>query len=84
MGETPVTRQTRGSNAYGVHVSISAAQPRGEAPILTAARVGALRRSRAAGGIENQRDTTAAILLRFAYTFGIEGEVSTQRLYKLR
>ena len=41
-------------------------------------------RPRFAGGIENQSDTTAAILLRFAYPFGIEGKVPTRSLYKLR
>ena len=41
-------------------------------------------RPRFAGGFEDQNDTTAAILLRFAYPFGIEGKVSTRRLYKLR
>ena len=81
MGETPVTRLTRGSKALAINVPISAALPRFEAPILTATRVGALRRSRAAGGFEDQNDPTAAILHRFAYTFGIEGKVSTQRLY---
>ena len=42
------------------------------------------RGSRAAGGIDNQLDTTAAILHRFAYRFGIEGKVSIQRPCKLR
>ena len=84
MGETPVTRLCRGSKAVAIHNPISAALPRFEAPILTAARVGALRRSRAAGGFEDQNDPTAAILHQFAYTFGAGREVSTQRLYKLR
>ena len=84
MDETPVTRQTRGSNAYGVHVSISAAQPRGEAPGFNNAGVMSRPRSRAAGRIDNDLDTTASILLRFAYLFGIECQVSIERPGKLR
>ena len=83
-GETPVTRLCRGSKAVAIRNPISAALPRFEAPILTAARVGALRRSRAAGSIDNQLDTTAAILHPFAYRFGVEGKVSIQRPGKLR
>jgi hypothetical protein len=74
----------RGSKALAINVPISAAQPRGEAPGLSEARAVAIRTSRAAGRFEDQNDPTAAILHRFAYTFGIEGKVSTQRLYKLR
>ena len=38
----------------------------------------------ACGGIDNQNDTTAAMLQRFAYPFGIEGKIMTRRLGKLR
>ena len=84
MGETPVTRWTRGSKAVAIHDPISAAQPRREAPILTAARVGAFRRSRAAGSIDNEIEMSRALLKRFAYPFGIEGKVSIQSPGKLR
>ena len=84
MGETPVTRLRRGSEAIAIHSPISAALPRFEAPILTATRVEALRRSWAAGGFEDQNDPTAVILHQFAYTFGVGREASPQRLYKLR
>jgi hypothetical protein len=73
----------RGSKALAINVPISAAQPRGEAPGLSEARVVAIRTSRLAGGIDNQNDTTAAVLLQFAYTFGTDTEVSIQRPGKL-
>ena len=38
----------------------------------------------AAGRIDNHLDTTASILLRFAYPFGIEAQVSIERPGKLR
>jgi hypothetical protein len=84
MGETPVPRQTRGSNAYGVHVPISVPLPRREAPDLPAARVGAFRRSRRARGIDHEVEISRALLQRFAYPFGIEGKISTRRLGDLR
>ena len=71
-------------NAFAIHVHITATQPRGLAPVLSAARGIDLASPRFAGSIENQSDTTAAILLRFAYPFGIEGKVSIERPGKLR
>ena len=71
-------------NALAIHVHITATIPRGLAPVLSAARGIGMRCPRFAGGIENQSDTTAAILLRFAYPFGIEGKVSIERPGKLR
>ena len=61
-----------------MHIPISAALPRFEALTLTAARVGALRRSRTARGIDNEIEISWALLKRFAYPFGIEGKVSLQ------
>ena len=85
MGETPVTRLTRGLKAYGVHIPISAALPRRLKHLAsTAARVGAFRRSRAAGGIDHEIEISRGVLQRFAYPFGIEGKVSTRRLGELR
>jgi hypothetical protein len=84
MGETPVTQWSSGSKALAINVPISAAQPRGEAPGFNNAGVTSPPRSRAAGSIDNQLDTTAAILLRFAYPFGIESKVSIQSPGKLR
>ena len=79
-GETPAIGLPR-FEGYAIQVPISAAQPRRQAPRFNNAGV---IRSRAAGRFEDQNDPTAAILHQFAYTFGIEGKVSTQRLYKLR
>ena len=84
MGETPMTRLTHGLKAYGVHIPISAALPRREAPDLSAARVGAFRRSRAARGIDNEIEISRALLKRFAFIFGIEGKLSIQSPGKLR
>jgi hypothetical protein len=82
-GETPTIGLPR-FEGYAIQVPISAAQPRGQAPRFNNAGVISPPRSRAAGGIDSQLDTTAAIFHRFAYRFAIEGKVSTQRLYKLR
>jgi hypothetical protein len=82
-GETPAIGLPR-FEGYAIQVPISAAQPRGQAPRFNNAGVISPPRSRAAGGIDNQLDTTAAILHRFAYPFGIEGKVSIQRPGKLR
>ena len=61
-GETPVTRLCRGSKAVAIRNPISAALPRFEAPILTAARVGAFRRSRRARGIDHEIEISRAVL----------------------
>ena len=61
-GETPVTRLCRGSKVVAVHNPILAALPRFEAPTSTAARVGALRRSQRARGIDHEIEISRAVL----------------------
>ena len=78
-GETPAIGLPRFEGSCGIRVPISAAQPRGQAPRFNNAGVISPPRSRAAGGIDNQLETTAAVLLQFTYTFGTEGKVSIQR-----
>ena len=72
-GETPAIGLPR-FEGYAIQVHISAAQPRGQAPRFNNAGVISPPRSRAAGRFEDQNDPTAAILHRFAYTFGVGRE----------
>ena len=62
MGETPVTRLTRGLKAYGIHVPISATLPRRLAPGFNNAGVISPPRSRAVGGIHHEIEISRAVL----------------------
>ena len=62
MGETPMTRWTRGLKAVAIRVPISAALPRRKAPGFNNAGVISPPRSWAAGSIHHESEITPALL----------------------
>ena len=69
MGETPVTQQSRVLKAVAIRNPISSAHARRKAPMLSFARVLAMRTSKIADGINHEVEISRAMLEQTRYNF---------------